>query len=171
VSYIRCLSNPEGLYMWHDVSGKVAMCCSAILDKHGNPKVLYFPAKDFFKAVRLWEDNYGEPVKVGDIELREVWVNVKTGRIREDPKNRKEAMKSVRRMFRKSAAKYDLKILFRYKRERIFMWQVTWEYAVNQVLCQKFRDRDVYRRYEEFFRMREQLKKLRKKLRERKEKG
>jgi hypothetical protein len=55
MSYIRCLSNPEGLYVWLDVNGMIAISV-------GTRKVRYVPFKSFVKFCKKW-------VKHWDYEL------------------------------------------------------------------------------------------------------
>ena len=51
MSYIRCLSNPEGLYIWHDVDGELKVAHKA--------KLTGVSVGDFEKALRAWK-RYGD---------------------------------------------------------------------------------------------------------------
>jgi hypothetical protein len=50
MSYIRCLSNPERLYIWHDVSGPVKI-------SEGKQPLRSIPVKAFHGVLRNWWRN------------------------------------------------------------------------------------------------------------------
>lgn len=56
MSYIRCLSNPEGLYIWGDGSGNltIAHTGTARQRARGDQPIKYIPAKIFHGLFKHW---------------------------------------------------------------------------------------------------------------------
>jgi hypothetical protein len=66
MSYIRCASNPEGLYIWHDVDGTIHWT-----DCNGENARL--PVKSFNGLIRKYERNYHQvPCEYEEIKLEDV---------------------------------------------------------------------------------------------------
>lgn len=59
MSYIRCLTNPEGLYIWGDVSGD-AIISTRIGSPSGEPILRHMPNELWEKLLRTWKDSYFE---------------------------------------------------------------------------------------------------------------
>jgi len=113
MSYIRCLSNPEELYIWGD--GKYANFSSSIRKKF--PDTLYkMPQKTFDNLLKKYK--FKGDTRYKGARIREVFV--KNGKL-----NPKCVWKLV--------GKYDgnFKMRLSYKKWHIDMWLVTWEYIVR----------------------------------------
>lgn len=132
MSIIRCLSNPEELYVYHDCSGPIVISCKAVLDRWGNPEMIEVPAKSFYRACQKWRDGifdmYDEGVSHRGIIVREVPVYSKSRRIVPKAALQGGILK------RAGMAEYNYQIMFQYKKYRIFMWRVTWAYIVNNAV-------------------------------------
>lgn len=64
MSYIRCLSNPEGLYIWGDISGEIAICINA--------NIKWATSEDFHGVFKAYDKNWGEGCyDYGELTLRE----------------------------------------------------------------------------------------------------
>ncbi len=116
MSYIRCLSNPEGLYIWGD--GKYANFTLAS-EPNFLDKIVQIPQKTFDNLLKKYIKNYGDNVNYRGASIKVVWV--KTGKLH--PKAMWEII-----------GKYDtdMKIRLSYKNWHIDMWLVTWEYITKR---------------------------------------
>ncbi len=64
MSYIRCLSNPEGLYIWGDTSGEIAISTKGDI-KWATPE-------DFHGVFKAYDESWdGENLTFGELTLRE----------------------------------------------------------------------------------------------------
>lgn len=117
MSYIRGLSNPEGLYIWGEGDGTVYICHNLI-----SP----------FSSSR---HEHGEQLQVPRALFEEVCCRWAERRFT----NRGSAEDGIRRSglsVREESTKRDLnwKIRFEYEGRFFYMWQVTWDYIVRGVL-------------------------------------
>lgn len=103
MSFIRCLNNPDGAYVWHDVNGFVRF---TNLGGTGKPrfratleKPFEVPARHFYGLMRKW--------------LREGRLEMSYGKF-----SIKECDEGSR-------------YLLTYKGRSIKLWQVTWHYIVG----------------------------------------
>ena len=112
MSYIRCLSNPEGLYIFD--SGKYLNFCRRDLKL-----IPYGYFKSFMRAYTKKENEWRfDNFTWGKLSIKEVYVGHK--------KKLKKIDKELG--YKPGNYKYEL----RYDGELIArMWQVTWEYIVN----------------------------------------
>jgi hypothetical protein len=53
MSYIRCLSNPEGLYIWGERGGRVAISVGS------EPEIHYVPTRNFEAVLKKYVKDYG----------------------------------------------------------------------------------------------------------------
>jgi len=127
MSYIRCGSNPEGLYIWS--SGDLVHICagpSKVKQAANNAQVVSVPTDQFeallknFKST-LQEDLHSEKDHP-DLRTEEVW-ELPDGTIQKDCPNRNIDFESD------SYVECDRKIALYYKDELVCtMWRVTWYY-------------------------------------------
>jgi hypothetical protein len=64
MSYIRCLSNPEGLYIWRERGSRVAIC-------ENIKPIIYVRTRDFHAVIRQYLDSGHVPIKRGELRLTE----------------------------------------------------------------------------------------------------
>ena len=135
MSYIRCLSNPEGLYIYLSTEGHIdiAHCLKPpFRSKEKNPTfpgMMVIPPKIFFEACHRWDhgpDQWVGPVKVGDLLVEERHIYEDDG----------TKVPSDWRPFRKGRKERptSYRILFKYKSQYIMLWRVTWHYVVANVV-------------------------------------
>ena len=132
MSYIRCLSNPESLYIWGDTadnSGFANIChrvkppLSSKWPKNGNSPLIMVPLKAFEEATRKWRGSYdGSAVEVDGFKVETVNVFTATGK-RVPKKND----------FLKDRRRREWLVRLSYKGQFVHLWDVTWSYVVNNV--------------------------------------
>jgi len=138
MSYIRCGSNPEGLYVFESVEGLEFYTDETI---SADDRILTNP-KDFKNFIRkiLKLDNYiaDRLIKYKNISIKEVSVSIhkKTGKLK--IWNREP---SFRIMFGtlKHKSKYEWRTLhcLTISGKNILMYKVTWDYFYNSFLNQE----------------------------------
>ena len=122
MSFIRCLSNPESLYVYHNVYGFIDWIMT--LPK-GERFQMNIPPRTFYGLIRKYVQEYFTlPVKWGKMSVDEVWTSQKTGKVLgalndEEPRIEGEA---------------DLKVRVRYKDQECVLWDVTWDMVVQGVV-------------------------------------
>ena len=127
MSYIRCLSNPEGLYIYGDGSGILI---------HYDGGSMYVPEKDFHKVgleyVRYHWAEHG--MRSGDLVVREVEVIRGTDMVYFEPRHKKLGIAEVwgHRKYL-DGPRTDHKVLFSYKGKSFIMWRVTWDYIAQSI--------------------------------------
>lgn len=140
MSYIRCLSNPEGLYawsngqtvhLWHNVK-KPLSSGSRPNEKFPSYEILV-PEKIFHKVCFLWGEDFERPVSFRGARVEEVHVYTKTGK--------KVPDLPLVKFLKDRRAKAFL-IRFSYKGEFFMMWDVTWEYVVRNAIRQRDWDKE-----------------------------
>ena len=57
MAFIRCLSNPEGLYIWHDISRKIYITCAK--DEFQANKAKKIPAWIWYGYFEKYKNNHG----------------------------------------------------------------------------------------------------------------
>lgn len=134
MSYIRCLSNPEGLYAWSD--GKTTHLWHKVKpplssgEKPGKKFPSYeilVPTKIFDKVCCLWDD-CEQPASHRGARAEEVYVYTKTGK--------KVPNLSLKKMIQDKRAR-EMLVKFSYKGRFFMMWTVTWEYVVRSAMRQR----------------------------------
>jgi len=111
MSYIRYLSNPEGLYIWGD--GKNVNFTLA-----SEKEILTMPQKTFDKLIKKYIKSYGDDISYRGASIKEVFV-----------KNNKMNPKPFWKIVGKYDGNYQMRLS--YKNWHIDMWLVTWEYIIN----------------------------------------
>jgi hypothetical protein len=131
MSLIRCLSNPEALYIWGDADGFYSLvhCVKPPLaskwPKDCTP-MIRIPVGVFEKACLEWKDGGGwvdEKIEVDGFIIEMVHVVRKTGK--------KPPKLTLKNMFKGPHG--DFLIRLSYKRQFVHLWDVTWTYVVNNV--------------------------------------
>lgn len=150
MSYIRCLSNPEGLYIWGQSDGRVGIShkvepplsskwplesgWQVVRNKmvktgrmHPSPPLLTVPMHLFHATCKQWAKYYGSPTddrtSRGGLVVKEVHVFTDTGRLVPKRRGVAETMKDKR--------KTEFLIRFSYRGKFFHMWRVTWMYIIQ----------------------------------------
>lgn len=131
MSYIRSLSNPEGLYVFstdHDKTKKAVVCLIPGWNyKHtnfNNNDPMYVPQAVFDQAVRRWDAfEPDDGVTLKGFSIRQVHVFTDTG-------------KPVPKGFNPLKSKRDAEFLIRvaYRKKWMLLWRVTWAYVVHNAM-------------------------------------
>jgi hypothetical protein len=127
MSYIRCLSNPESLYIWEDgthanISHGVPGPLSSSKERDGDPALFLIPTDVWREGLKLWHDKYGEPIDHEGMAVREEHIHLDTAEL--VPEQTILEMLDDRR-----EAGYRIRL--EYKGEYVYLWRVTWEYVVG----------------------------------------
>lgn len=153
MSYIRCLSNPEGLYIWGQSDGAVVITHSVqpplsskwprrrIYRAVGKgPKNRMVPTRKFYDATpaikvpirvfhhvcRKWTASFEDRVSYRGLTVEEVHVYLDTGK----PVPNQTLLQSVWDMDRGRRDAFLIRLS--YKGQFFHMWRVTWEYVTGQ---------------------------------------
>lgn len=120
MSYIRCTSNPEGLYIWSD--GKVVFITHCIKSPFASPldfvEQIISVRKDIFDNLCKQWLREGS-ASHGKTSIREFYIF--TGK-----KNRGEKVPKDYNCFT-DRRKTDYKVRFKHGKHFFYMWKVTWE--------------------------------------------
>lgn len=133
MAYIRCLSNPESLYVWGDVDGNTYISWN---DKCGVAQMYGIPSKDFdecFRRLKVWEKEnalWEKSFKYAGIEIAEVNFEEISKRILCD--------EELDNLYKVSMWERNVKIehliALSYKENQLLLlWEVTWEYFKQSV--------------------------------------
>lgn len=145
MSYIRCLSNPEGMYVYGTQEGKrtvVSFCDSP----HDPKKELRIPIKDFHRVCRAF-DKDGEDAKSGNFAVKDLKINEVTMKpwsaadqkaeddLLRPPKpnqrlNDKEWVRRYKAHYKKHDAGWRIGVYWKGKL-RFILWRVTWAYIAR----------------------------------------
>lgn len=131
MSFIRCLSNPEGMYVFGSTSGVEFYSgqgwhLSNIGPDREPDRGMIVPYNVFYKACKLAEYvTADEPVEVDGFKIEEQVIYTKTGRL---VPNRPFTVASMKRRMSGRAAETMWAIKVSYKGKYVFMWRVTWDY-------------------------------------------
>ncbi len=127
MSFIRCLSNPEGLYIYADCRGRLNISwCSVdppLSSRHRGE--MRIPRHVFYKVVKQW-DQRGDHAYFRGFSVEEQFIYTATG----DPVHGTENLKR----YLKDKRKREFKIKLSYKNDFVFLWYVTWEYVVRNLI-------------------------------------
>jgi len=133
MSYIRCLSNPESLYVYasvenrkqfmilcHRIKPPMASFSKVPFDDFHRVKV---PFGDFRRACIEWDklDGYCD-IKCGKLRVREILVFEETGRI----------VGKDRGLYETRETRFVVRV--QHGRQWFNLWRTTWEYLVNRVV-------------------------------------
>lgn len=131
MAYIRCFSNPEGLYVWHDIAGHIAIThCrkKPFASKEGFvDEQFHVPLKEWYGLfANLYDHHNGQvtDIKYGDFSIKEERINSKTGEIVPDDINLEKLSK----------IDYTEQYKISYKKDFVYVWQVTLQYLANNVI-------------------------------------
>lgn len=131
MSYIRCLSNPESLYVVGTVNNLHTFSWT---DRNDEMQMVNVPSDcfdEFFTQFRKWEDEHDiwdEVFKCRGIQLRTVIFSEKLKRILTDEENEKRLMT----MSDDQYGRTDHLICLTYEYEPpLLMWEVTWDRLRN----------------------------------------
>lgn len=137
MSFIRCTSNPERLYVWSGDEGVTINWAGRGAPKppFAKGEEIVVPWKTFYKAAVQWDDfqesNYrGFRVK----EMHLFW---DTGKL---------VPGSYDILTAKPRRETDFLYRISYKDKFVFVWKVTWAYVVHQVIEQVENDQKRRRR-------------------------
>ena len=124
MSYIRCLSNPEGLYIYgthkdlicihHNVPAPLS---SGLNDGQG---FFTIPELHFTKAIKYWKQ--GRKYCKGGFLVEEEHIYLDTGMM--VPERTIENMIAEKRPT-------SYRIRLQYRSDFVYLWRVTWEYVVR----------------------------------------
>jgi len=138
MSYIRCTSNPEGLYVFESTEG---LEFSTDETTSADDRILVDP-KDFKNFIRkiLKLDNYitEKPIKHKNISIKEVSVSIhkKTGKLK--IWNKEPSFKVMFGTLKnKSKYKWDTLHCLTINGKNILLYKVTWDYFYNSYLNQE----------------------------------
>lgn len=113
MSFIRCTSNPEGLYIYHGPNGQIYI--------HGGEKsITIIPANIFYKFIK--SITYcGQNYKKGSLEIKEEYFSFRKKKT------------DIENIFNLPPAG-NFKYVLYYKNEKVaVMWRVTWCYIYNNI--------------------------------------
>jgi hypothetical protein len=149
MSYIRCLSNPERLYIFGDQWDRITIIHSvkppmatAYPDK-ANSAMFHVPWKAFHAVCRRWPESGDGGVRSDGIRVREALVYLDTGKkvVRRVPPVRWVRLLPRQDRLLRVGLDADCRgrpveylIRFEYKKHFFHMWRVTWEYVVHGVV-------------------------------------
>lgn len=143
MSYIRCLSNPECLYIWSD--GQRVHVSHNVKPPHSSGRAFTIPDGAFNACTRKW-NRWLDPAKSGDVVAQEVNVDRRTGeaipdwklcpRCKEVPRKRGKIQswspcRKCSRQHMRDAKRGDFRIRLSYKDDFVNLWRVTWEYVCS----------------------------------------
>ncbi|KKN89759.1 hypothetical protein LCGC14_0236050 [marine sediment metagenome] len=121
MSFIRCLSNPESLYVYHNVYGFINWIMTL---PNGERFQMNIPPRTFYGLVRKYVREYFTlPVKWGKMSIDEVWTSQKTGKMLGELNSTESRLQG----------EADLKIRVCYEDQECFLWDVTWDTVVYGV--------------------------------------
>lgn len=129
MSYIRSLSNPEGLYIigsskgidiWHTVKPPL----SSKWPKSGETPWINVPTYVFHHVLNRWAEGFRDKVSYRGLVVEEVQVCPTTGK---PPKPQ-----SLTKMLDPRTPRSEFLIRLQYKEQFFHMWRVTWEYIVHR---------------------------------------
>ena len=139
MSYIRCLSNPEGMYIYS--SARNVTISHNVKKPRSSGGDFQIPIKTFNRLCWKWVDCY-EPATYRGAVAEEVHVNQWTGEVIPDSKPCGKGCKMIggggwtpcKRCMRKSlknAEEGKFLIRLSYGGHFVDMWRVTWEYIAR----------------------------------------
>ena len=144
MSYIRCTSNPEGLYSWSDIDGNVYFSIDEkILDIRHELFDSFF--KQFLENKYLasclpcaYDNDEEQPLRMERngqyISVRECWVDEDTNqRITQDTIREYEE-EWANRNYEGSIRRYGSRVELNINGNPIYLYDVTWEYLVNNIV-------------------------------------
>lgn len=139
MSYIRCLSNPESLYVWSD--GKNANIIHHVKSPHSSGRAFKIPHKSFERVLKLWAQ-YHEPARCAGVIAQELHIDKKTGAVIPPMKPCNRGCNRIKngwipcrpcwKEHTKAAKNGKFMIRLSYKKDFVNLWLVTWDYMTNR---------------------------------------
>lgn len=127
MSYIRCLSNPEALYIWGDCQGyvNISHCVKPPLSSGRQFRI---PTKDFHRVGKKWSEWCDEEkgIRLGHLRIQEIHVYRDTGK--------PVGPEWMKNFLKKKKREADFLVKVSYKRDFVFLWKVTWKYVVDSIV-------------------------------------
>lgn len=132
MSYIRCLSNPEGLYAYGSGDNQVWTHIDEAYSSKGHQGTMTLPEDKLTAAIRAFHKTYDQPVEVGGIKIAEVHVYQDT---LEDTGEEWKGLEQLRKRLdgmpvRES--RYGIRL--EYEGKWFLLWRVTWDYFARGFL-------------------------------------
>ena len=134
MSYIRCGSNPEGLYIFGGLKG-----IEVYTDRASKKDISWtIPFRHFKEVCKRWDEAFDEDegVKYGDFSCKCVWVNSDF-----EEKEVKEVSEHFEKVFKQAieakptvGLQLENKVKLTWKGESIYLWDVTWLVVVQRVV-------------------------------------
>lgn len=140
MSFIRCLSNPESLYVWS--TGENVYFAHHVKKPNSSGANFDIPDDIFRACARKWVKNFGDLVSHRGMRVEEVVVDQRTGKI--IPPAKPCARGCIKKpngfiMCRPCGKKWTKAhknswwpIQVSYKKHFIRLWRVTWEYMIRR---------------------------------------
>lgn len=140
MSYIRCLSNPERLYVWSN--GKYVNITHSVKRPNSSGRHFTIPHGIFEGTCKRWA-NDNEPAVCRGAKAEELHIDRTTGRVIPEWKpctrgckpDGKNTWTPCLRCLKKSmgdAKRGEFVIRLSYKKDFVNMWRVTWEYIISR---------------------------------------
>lgn len=131
MSYIRCLSNPDGLYAFINVEGFAEISWGpkppfACRDFQKTGKPMRVPVRVFENVARKWADGWQDRVSFKGFTAEEIHIYEKTGKVM--PGDLKKYLSEFKR-----GVKTRFVVKLSYKRDWVYLWRVTWEYVARNI--------------------------------------
>ncbi len=127
MSYIRCTSNPENLYIFENLDKQIEFMWGEHDFNENNIKIDSKNFKDFMKKVKgLYGYVDRSPVKHKNISLQEIRFNRTLGRI------------ETKEPSFENDYSYDVLICLKINKKKILMFEVTWRYFYDNYIEQNF---------------------------------
>lgn len=131
MSFIRCWTNPEGLYVWDDINGYVAIAhtlnkpfCSFNDTKFVEDQI-QVPRREFYGVCKQWDNSSYKTAKYKDFSAEEVEIFDDNGEI---------VPEDYDYLNPTHGRKTSYRIKVQYKKEFVYLWRVTWEYVVKNAV-------------------------------------
>lgn len=125
MSYIRAGSNPEGLYIFGNGNHQVEILGGLPISKLPGPHMaVIVPRSSFHHVAKRWREDDCVPARHKGLSVDEVQVFLKTGK-------RVPKKMPLKKWIKEPIA---FLICLSWKKWKIFMWRVTWEYIVDGII-------------------------------------
>ena len=131
MSYIRCLSNPEGLYIWGEAKNRLAITVA------GHSLITYCKTSDFDRMLRAYNET-GEFITTPTVSAKEIRVWRDTGKICKTTTD--VYLRGISRALKTNRYRaVDWKIQVRVGKRIFVMWETTFAYIARNVTPKKSR--------------------------------
>jgi hypothetical protein len=127
LSYIRCLSNPEGLYAYGSGDNQVWIHIDETYSSKGHQGTMSIPQDLLTAAIRAFDEEYDQPIEVGGIRIHEA--HVYEDKLEEEVGENWSGLEQLRRRAdgeEVRSTRFGIKL--EYDGKWMLLWRVTWEY-------------------------------------------